>query len=390
MIIKFLAVERNAAVLLLLSAVLGLIAYNTGLAPEIDAVRGTHIVIEALHLDLTLEKWLGEFFIAFFFLLIGLELKREFVSGVFKNRKAIAIPAFAATFGAIVPALVYFALTSGITLEGQSVSEGWAIPMATDVTFALAIFAVFGSAFGKSARTFLLSFAVIDDLIAILVIALFLGGGLKIEWMLAVLLSVGLFALVTAQTPKDGRLALTRVLRVVYPTLAVLLALAAWYFTHESGVAPAVIGVVLGLAVPGTKVERLGERLHPWVSIGILPVFAFFASSASLAAGLAVTSAMTIAILLRPIGKMIGITLGVVTAKALVKSDSFSDLRTSDYVRLSILGGIGFTVALLIAGSVFGTGTPLSNEAVVATLAAMVLSMVLGAIALATKRKAKN
>ena len=99
---------------------------------------------------------------------------------------------------------------------------------------------------------------------------------------------------------------------------------------------------------------------------------------------------MTIAILLRPIGKMIGITLGVVTAKALVKSDSFSDMRTSDYVRLSILGGIGFTVALLIAGSVFGTGTPLSNEAVVATLAAMVLSMVLGAIALATKRKAKN
>ncbi|MTA08646.1 MAG: hypothetical protein F2523_02710, partial [Actinobacteria bacterium] len=140
MIIKFLTVERNAAVLLLVSAVLGLVAYNTGLAPEIDAARNAHFAIDALHLDLTLDKWLGEFFIAFFFLLIGLELKREFVSGVFKNRKAIAIPALAATFGAIVPALVYFALTSGITLEGQSVSEGWAIPMATDVTFALAIF----------------------------------------------------------------------------------------------------------------------------------------------------------------------------------------------------------------------------------------------------------
>ena len=262
--------------------------------------------------------------------------------------------------------------------------------MATDVTFALAVFAVFGAAFAQSARTFLLSFAVIDDVIAILVIAIFLGGGLKIDWMLAALASVGLFALVTAQTPKDGRLGLTRVLRVIYPTLAVVLALAAWYFTHESGIAPAVMGVVLGLAVPASKLESLAHRLQPWVLLGILPVFAFFASSVSLGAGLAVTSAMTVAILLRPIGKMIGINLGVVTAKALVKSDSFSDLRTSDYVRLSILGGIGFTVALLIAGSVFGTGTPLANEAVVATLAAMVLSMVLGAIALATKRKAKN
>jgi len=390
LIIKFLTVERNAAVLLLVSAVLGLVAYNTGLAPEIDAARNAHFAIEALHLDLTLDKWLGEFFIAFFFLLVGLELKREFVSGVFKNRSAIAIPAFAATFGAIVPAIIYFAMTNGITVGGQSVSAGWALPMATDVTFAVAVFAVFGAAFAKSARTFLLSFAVIDDVIAILVIAIFLGGGLKIEWMLAALASVGLFALVTAQTPKDMRLGLTRVLRVIYPTLSVVLALAAWYFTHESGIAPAVMGVVLGLAVPASKLETLAHRLQPWVLLGILPVFAFFASSVSLGAGLAVTSAMTVAILLRPIGKMIGINLGVVTAKALVKSDSFSDLRTSDYVRLSILGGIGFTVALLIAGSVFGTGTPLANEAVVATLAAMVLSMVLGAIALATKRKAKN
>jgi NhaA family Na+:H+ antiporter len=389
LIIKFLTVERNAAVLLLLSAVLGLIAYNTGLAPAIDAARSSSFAIEALHLDLTFDRWLGEFLIAFFFLLIGLELKREFVSGVFKNRKAIAIPAFAATFGAIVPAIIYFAMTNGITIDGQSVSEGWAIPMATDVTFTLAVFAVFGSAFGKSARTFLLSFAVIDDLIAILVIALFLGGGLKIEWMLAALVSVGLFALITSQNPKDRRLELTRVLRVLYPLLAVVLALAAWYFTHESGVAPAVIGVVLGLAIPGSKVEGLGERLHPWVSIGILPIFAFFASAVSLSAGLALTSAMTIAILLRPLGKMIGINIGVVAAKLLFKSESFNELGWGDYLRLSILGGIGFTVALLIDGSVFGTGTALGNEAVVATLAAMVLSMVLGAIALATKPKAR-
>jgi NhaA family Na+:H+ antiporter len=206
----------------------------------------------------------------------------------------------------------------------------------------------------------------------------------------ATLVCVSIFAYITAQTPKDGRLATTRALRIALPTLALLFGLAAWYFTYLSGVAPAVIGVVLGLAVPGAKVEALGERLHPWISIGILPVFAFFASSVSLSAGLAVGSALTIAILMRPVGKIIGINLGVVTAKLLVKSDSFEDLRPSDYVRLSVLGGIGFTVALLIAGSVYGTGSALANESVVATLAAMVLSMALGAIALATKRKTKN
>lgn len=389
MIIKFLTVERNAAVLLLLSAIAGLLSYNLGLGAAIDSIREAHFAVPVIDLDLTFDRWLGEFLIAFFFLLIGLELKREFVSGVFKNRKAIAIPAFAATFGAIVPAIIFFALTSGISVGGQSVSDGWAIPMATDVTFTLAVFAVFGSAFGKAARTFLLSFAVIDDLIAILVIALFLGGGLKIEWMLGALLSVVLFALVTAQGTNPRRSRPTRTLGVVYSSLAVVLALAAWYFTHESGVAPAVIGVVLGLALPASKIEHLAERLHPWVSIGILPIFAFFASAVSLSAGLALTSAMTIAILLRPLGKMIGINIGVLAAKLLFKSESFSELSWSDYVRLSILGGIGFTVALLIDGSVFGSGTALGNEAVVATLAAMVLSMVLGAIALATKPKVK-
>lgn len=389
MIIKFLTVERNAAVILLLSAVAGLVSYNLGMGTAIDSIRQAHFGIPLIDLDLTFDRWLGEFLMAFFFLLIGLELKREFVSGIFKNLTAIAIPAFAATFGAIVPAIIFFALTSGITVGGQSVSDGWAIPMATDVTFTLAVFAVFGSAFGKSARTFLLSFAVIDDLIAILVIALFLGGGLKIEWVLAALLCFGLFALVTSQNPKGGRLAPTRVLSVVYAMFAVVLALAAWYFTHESGVTPAVIGVALGLAMPGSKVEKLGERLHPWVSIGILPIFAFFASAVSLSAGLELTSAMTIAILLRPLGKMIGINIGVVAAKLLFKSESFSELGWGDYLRLSILGGIGFTVALLIDGSVFGNGTTLGNEAVVATLAAMVLSMVLGAIALATKPKAR-
>ena len=390
MIIRFLTVERNAAVLLLLSAIAGLLAYNSGFSAQIDAARETHFAVPGLNLDLSVDHWLGEFFIAFFFLLVGLELKREFVSGVFKKRSALAIPAFAATFGAIVPAVVFFALTSGLNQDGQMISSGWAIPMATDVTFALAIFAVFGRAFGKSARTFLLSFAIIDDLIAILVIALFLGGGLKVEWLVATLVCVSIFAYITAQTPKDGRLATTRALRIALPTLALLFGLAAWYFTYLSGVAPAVIGVVLGLAVPGAKVEALGERLHPWISIGILPVFAFFASSVSLSAGLAVGSALTIAILMRPVGKIIGINLGVVTAKLLVKSDSFEDLRPSDYVRLSVLGGIGFTVALLIAGSVYGTGSALANESVVATLAAMVLSMALGAIALATKRKTKN
>jgi NhaA family Na+:H+ antiporter len=364
--LQFFKVERNAALLLLISAIAGLVVANSPLAQGFTVLREITIGLESLHLNLSVVNWLGEFFIAGFFLLIGLELKREFKVGAFKNRSALAIPGLAALLGAVVPALIFIILVSG------SAAAGWPIPMATDVTFALAVYSIFGAAFPKSARVFLLSFAVIDDVIAIVVIALFLGSGLDLVWALPAAASLALFAWAAKKNA----------------WIAVVLGLLAWYFTYRLGVQPAVTGVILGLLVPMNRVETLEHRIHPWVTVLVLPVFAFFASGVSISGGLMLGSALTIAILLRPVGKVIGINLGVVLGKILVRGDAFTDLKPSDYVRVSLLGGIGFTVALLIGSSVYAKDAAAFTESTIATLAALAISAVLGAVALATRKRA--
>ena len=369
--LSFLKVERNAAALLLVFATLGLVLANTSAAEFIASISHAPMEIDALGIHLTLSEWLGEFFMGGFFLLIGLELKRELNTGAFQDRRALAIPAFAALFGALVPAAIFVALVG----SGTDASAGWPIPMATDVTFALAIFTVFAKAMPPSARTFLLSFAVIDDIIAIIVIAVFLGTGFSFGFFIAAALAAAAFWLVSRGTASWANWA------------GVALAILAWYLLLQSGVQPAVIGVVLGLLVPIAKVERLEHAIHPWVSLLILPIFAFFAAGVSLAGGIALASAMTVALLLRPLGKIIGITLGVLTAKKLIKNAGFKEMKTGDFVKISTLGGIGFTVALLITGSVFGSGTELANQATIATLIAMVASMIIGAVALSTRKR---
>ena len=179
MIARFLQVERNAALLLLTSAVLGLATANLGGAGLIHQ-------IEQARFGFTFHEWLNEVLLGGFFLLIGLELKRELTIGAFKNRLALVVPGLAAFLGAAVPAAVFFLLTQ----NDQAIAKGWAIPMATDVTFALAVFSIFGSHWLPEARAFLLSFAVLDDLLAVFVIALFVGGGVQP----AVLFQVGLVA----------------------------------------------------------------------------------------------------------------------------------------------------------------------------------------------------
>jgi len=370
--LNFLKVERNAAGLLLVFATLGLVLANTSAAPLLNSLAHAPLQIDALGIHLDLSAWLGEFFMGGFFLLIGLELKRELHSGAFRDRRALTIPTLAALFGALVPAAIFLILVPSNT----DASAGWPIPMATDVTFALAIFAVFAKAMPPSARTFLLSFAVIDDIIAILVIAIFLGTGFNPTFLLAAGFAAAAFWFVSRGTGKTAI------------ALSVSLAIVGWYFMLQSGVQPAVIGVVLGLLVPVAKLEQLERAIHPWVSLVVLPIFAFFAAGVSLNGGVALASAMTIALLLRPLGKVLGITFGVGLAKLLVKDSGFKEMTWGDFVRVSTLGGIGFTVALLISGSVFAKQPELASQATIATLIAMVASMIIGAIALSTKKKA--
>jgi NhaA family Na+:H+ antiporter len=367
-LLTFFKVERNAALLLLAAGILGLIVANTPAASLAAAIGSQQFTI--MGFDLDVHGFVGEFLMTGFFMLIGLELKRELHSGVFRDRRAIALPAMSAVLGAVVPAVVFFALVGPHT----DASGGWPIPMATDVTFALAIFSVFAKTMPASARTFLLSFAVIDDVIAIAVIAIFLGSGLNFAYLVAAIFTVWAYAYVSRLAGPLGLIS------------SLIAATAAWSFTALAGISPVVVGVALGLVTAASRVEAIEKRLHPWVSLLVLPIFAFFATGVSLAGGLVLTSAMTIAILARPLGKIVGINVGAALARILVKNSGFDDLRSGQIARISTLGGIGFTVALLIANQIFGAGSDLANQAIVATLAAMVVSMVVGAVALSWRR----
>jgi len=366
--LSFFKTERNSALLLLATGILGLIAANTSAASIVTSVGDQ--TVSFLGFDLGLRSFVMDFLMTGFFMLIGLELKSEMHTGVFRDRRAIVLPAASALLGAIVPAIVFLVVV-GNTSQATS---GWPITMATDVTFALAIFNVFAKSMPNSARTFLLSFAVIDDIIAIAVIAIFLGSGLNFAYLVATIFTVWAFHYVSR---------LTGVLGFIASSIVVI---AAWSFTHQAGIAPAVIGVVLGLVTANERVEIIENRLNPWVSFLVLPLFAFFATAVSLAGGLAITSAMSIAIMARPLGKIVGINAGALLVRTFLKKPGFDDLRPGQIARISTLGGIGFTVALLISDAVFGRGSQLANQAIVATLIAMVISMLLGAIALATAK----
>ncbi len=321
MIARFLEVEKNAAFLLLSFALMGLAAANLGAA---DAIHK----LSELRFGLTVHEWLGEVLLGGFFFLIGLELKRELTTGAFRNRLALVVPGLAALFGAAVPAAVFWLITQSDT----TISKGWAIPMATDVTFALAVFSIFGTRWIPEARAFLLSFAVLDDLLAVLVIALFVGGGIQ----------------------------------------------------------PAVLFAIAGLLVPSKLAPKLEGRLHPWVALVILPLFAFFAAAIPIQGGFAIGSALAIAILVRPLGKIIGITVGAWLGRLALGSKIKSQLGISHYLRISVLGGIGFTVALLIADLSYGAGSEATGVAKIATLIAAVVSMILGALALAIRSPKSN
>ncbi len=271
---------------------------------------------------------ISHYSLCLFFFLVGLELKRELTGGVFKNRKSLLVPLLAAVFGALVPAAIYFTVTA----QSPTAQNGWAIPMATDITFALAVFSFFARRFSKGARGFLLAFAIIDDILAIIVIALFLGAPVLTG------------ALVTGSA-------------------------------------------LLGLLIPTNNIAKLENLIHPFVAYIVLPVFAFTALSLPIdvSVGSVFVSVVGVGILLRVIGKIAGISFGAWLGIRL--SGVNSDLKIKDYFQISILGGIGFTVSLLVTDLVFTKGSVEHSQAVVASLLAALIASLLATIAYSFRAK---
>jgi len=375
----FLTLETTSGGLLVLAALIALVWANSPWRTGYFELSETVVGPESLHLDLSLASWATDGLLAVFFFVVGVELKNEFVAGSLRHFKEAAVPVFAAIGGMVLPATLFIAF---ILLSGDTDSlRGWAIPTATDIAFALAILAIFGRGLPTALRTFLLALAVVDDLLAIIIIAAFYTAVINVVSLVLALATVAVFAFAV---------------RMRKPRWWVLLPLAvlAWALMHDSGVHATIAGVMLGLVVPAKLMhEESLPRTHHyehavrlWSAAVALPIFAFFAAGVSIvdAGGPAALFSQPVVFAI-VIGLVVGKLVGVLATTALVIR--FSALRLPetlslrDLVPVGLLAGIGFTVSLLIAELSF-PGAIQSDGAKVAVLSATIIAAVLAAATL--------
>ncbi|MCU1432396.1 MAG: Na+/H+ antiporter NhaA [Actinotalea sp.] len=373
--------ERAGGVLLLAGAVVALALANSPARDAYDAVRSTVVGPSALHLDLTLAHWATDGLLAVFFFVVGLELKREIVAGELRRPSTAALPVVAAVGGMAAPALVYLAVNASAA-DGDL--RGWAVPTATDIAFAVAVLAVVGRSLPNAMRAFLLTLAVVDDLLAIVVIAVFYSDGTDLRWLGASFVAVALFALAVRRDRRS-------------PVLLVPLALAAWGLMHASGIHATIAGVLLGFVVPAVaragETESLAERWeHRWrpASAGFaVPVFALVAAGVALdpqalAAAAADPAAQGVALGL-VLGKPAGILLATFAVSRLTRTPLAPGLGWSDVAAVGFVAGIGFTVSLLIGELAFGQGSARDEHVRAAILVASLAAAVVGGVLLALR-----
>lgn len=376
--------------LLLAATVVAMAWANAPFAHSYTALRGYQMGPGFLHLHLSLADWAAEGLLAIFFFVVGLELKREFVAGDLRDPRRAAVPILAAFGGMIAPALVYVAINLG---TGDSALRGWAIPTATDIAFAVAILAVTGSRLPAALRTFLLTLAVVDDLFAVTIIAVFYTDDLHLMPLLEALVPLALFTVAVQRRVRSWWLLLP-------------LAVAAWGFVHASGIHATVAGVLLGLAVPVTRSHAAGgpaagpglaesfeHRFRP-LSAGVaVPVYAFFAVGVTVGGisgvGASLTDRVALGIIAGlVVGKAVGVFGTTYLVSRLTRANLDPSLRWLDVLGVSLLAGIGFTVALLIGDLAFGPGSDRDEHVKVAVICGSVTASILAAALLRSRDRA--
>jgi NhaA family Na+:H+ antiporter len=375
--------ETSGGLLLIAGAVVAIIWANTPWVDAYTGLRDHRLGPSSLHLDLTLGTWAADGLLAIFFFVVGLELKREFVAGDLRDPRRAALPVIAAAGGMVVPALIFVAWN----LSGGGI-RGWAIPTATDIAFAVAILAVISTHLPTGLRTFLLTLAVVDDLLAITIIALFYTDGLRPLYLLLSLVPIGLFAVLVQR-------------RIRSPWLLVPLALAAWVLMHESGVHATIAGVLLGFTVPvlradGKDGRGLAEHLEHLVrpiSAGIaVPVFAFFAAGVTVGGWSGLVEALTEPVALGIItGLVIGKTVGIAGSSWLLakftRARLDDELAWIDVIGMAMLAGIGFTVSLLIGELAFGVDSERDEHVKVGVLVGSLIAALLASVVLRLRNR---
>lgn len=347
-VIRFLRTEQIGGLILLAATALALIVANSPLAGAYQRVAEAHLGPHALHLDLTVAEWAKDGLLAFFFLVAGLELKRELVVGELRDVRRALLPIVGAVGGMVVPALVFLAITAGAPGAGS----GWAVPVATDIAFALAVLAITARSLPASLRVFLLSLAIIDDLGAILLIATVFTDRIAPLPLLGALAAIAAYAFLQQRRFRGWW--------VYWP-----LGLMAWALIHASGVHATAAGVAIGLVTRikhdrgehESPAERLEHRLQPFSAGVCVPAFAFFAAGVAVSAdsvrafaGDRVAWAVVAGLV---VGKTLGVFGGAAAAVRLRLARLPGDLHWRDFFAVSVLTGCGFTVSLLIAELAF-------------------------------------
>jgi NhaA family Na+:H+ antiporter len=395
-ILAILRKETVGGALLVGAALIALIWANSPAAETYFTLRNLRVGIPALHLDLTLGAWASDGLLAIFFFLVGLELKRELLAGELRNPKTAIVPVVAALGGVVVPAIIYVVVNAG---DGFSL-RGWAVPTATDIAFAVAVLALIGSHLPPALRIFLLTLAVVDDLIAIVIIAVFYTSEIHFIPLAAASIPIAVYALLLH---RFRTFFVTR----MWAAWVILLPIGvvAWALVHASGIHATIAGVVLGFMVPvlpsrrqissteSTVVaEHFEHRFRPLSAGFAVPVFAFFSAGVTIGgvSGFvdAVTSPVGLGIIAALVlGKPLGIVGATWLSTTLTHARLDSTVKWVDLLGVGVLGGIGFTVSLLVAELSFAGDARTDDTAKVAILSASLLAALLAAVILGARNR---
>jgi len=376
--------ERVAAALLLAAAVLGLVLANTPIGPALQAAKAATGGPAVLDLDLSVGGWISDGLLAVFFFIVAIELRHELTAGELSSWHRALHPAIAAVCGVAAPALVYLAFTAGSRWQ-----DGWPIPTATDIAFALGVLAIFGRGLPRRIRVFLMALAVLDDLIAILIIAVFFTKHPNPLDLLFAALGVVVFGLLSRLLRRPGAGGMRRQARAAVAALMVLVGIVTWMLVHASGVHATIAGVALGLAMAGTPARRTAHVLEPWSNGLVLPLFAF--SAALVAVPAVPVSALSPAfwsiLVALPVGKLVGITLGGWLGGKIGPREASPGLGLIDALVVAALGGIGFTVSLLMNELAFAGDATVRDEGVLGVLLGSSIAIVAGGTAVALRAR---
>ena len=369
----FFKLEAASGLLLLISAVIALIISNSDYSTLYFEALETYLFvgINNFGIKMSVLHWINDALMAAFFFFVTLEIKREFIQGELSNRKQALLPIIAAIGGMLVPALIYIY----INFQNTVTLNGWAIPSATDIAFSLGVLSLLGSIVPLSLKVFLTALAIIDDLGAIVIIAIFYSGDLSIIYLTLLLLTfIGLLIL--------NKLNIKKFL----PYL--MLGLILWFFTHESGIHATISGVLLATVIPHRKKEKdfslltkVEHKISPYVAFGIMPLFALANAGVSLS-GVNLNSLLSpvpLGILLGLfVGKQIGVFLFSIVSIKLKIAQMPNNSNWVSLYGVGILTGIGFTMSLFIGNLAFADNTQYMDGVKIGVLAGSLLSTLFG------------